>query len=75
MALWQRVMRFLWGPAVDRYEEAFHITDEVAAEARELKARLEPYERERDPFNALMVDLYNRREEVMWNRSHQASVR
>lgn len=48
-----------------RYEEAEQKTEEVAAEARELRSRLEPYTREQDPFQALMVDLYNRRNEVI----------
>ena len=50
---------------MNRYEEAERRTEEVADTAREINRRLEPYERETDPFRALMIDLYNRRNEVI----------
>ena len=75
-ALWQHIAGLLWGArASRRYDEAFLKTDEVVMQARELKRRLEPYTRERDPFSALMVDLYNRREEDAWKRGHQVNIR
>ena len=73
MALWRRLVNFLWGTPMDRYEEAERKADEVIDEARELQRRLEPYTREGDPLGALMIDLYNRRQEVLHHR--RASIR
>jgi hypothetical protein len=62
----------LWRPAVDRSREAEQKTDEVAEAARELNSRLRPYFDERDAFGALIVDLYNRRNEILEARQHRS---
>lgn len=48
-----------------RYEEAEKRMEEATASARELSTRLKHYGTQLDPFQALMIDIYNRRNEVL----------
>lgn len=59
----------------ERYQEAEKQTDEVVELARELKHKLEPFEREPDPFRSLMISLYNRRAELIQSGKVPARVR
>ena len=65
MSLWASITRVFGRGRMTRFEEAERRTEEVTASARELNRRLEPYTQAEDPFQALMVDLYNRRDEIV----------
>lgn len=67
MSLGTWIRGLIGGPSMTRYEEAEKRTEEVAETARELFRKLEPYQSEKDPFQALMIDLYNRRAEMINN--------
>jgi len=50
----------------ERYEEAEKKTEEATASARELSTKLGHYRNQLDPFQALMIDIHNRRNEVLY---------
>jgi hypothetical protein len=52
-------------------EEARDIANRISQRADELTAKLETYQRARDPFAALMADMYNRDQLSRLHRSNK----
>jgi hypothetical protein len=66
MSAWERIMAWLFNPkgrdpeAVETRIVARELSQRIGQRADELNNHLKTYQRARDPFAALMADLYNR---------------